>query len=82
MTTITTTLGDMDESLLMKRNGLVDNEDELTTTVEYCLAGCTSNAHRTGIPESPGYFCSRNVHRSVNMTLKKNVSIEGVAAKF
>lgn len=36
---VTTTKGEMDESLLEKREGTVDNENELTTWVEYWLEG-------------------------------------------
>ena len=36
---ITTTKGDMDESLLEKREGSLDNDNESTTWVEYWLAG-------------------------------------------
>jgi hypothetical protein len=35
MAIIFTTKGDMDESLLEKREGTVDNDNELTTWVEY-----------------------------------------------
>jgi len=34
---ITTTTGEMDDSLLEKREGSVDNENEYTTWVEYWL---------------------------------------------
>ena len=34
---VTTTKGDMDDSLLEKKEGFVDNEDEYTTWVEYWL---------------------------------------------
>lgn len=34
---VTTTKGDMDDSLLEKREGTVDNENELTTWIEYWL---------------------------------------------
>ena len=34
---ITTTKGEMDDSLLEKREGSVDNENEFTTWVEYWL---------------------------------------------
>ena len=34
---VNTTHGEMDESLLVKKEGLVDNEIELTTWVEYWL---------------------------------------------
>ena len=36
---ITTTKGAMEESLLEKREGSVDNDNELTTWVEYWLEG-------------------------------------------
>lgn len=36
---ITTTKGDMDESLLEKREGSVDNDKEYTTWVEYWHEG-------------------------------------------
>lgn len=36
---ITTTKGLMDEALLEKRTGVVDNDNEHTTWVEYWLAG-------------------------------------------
>ena len=36
---ITTTKGDMDDSLLEKKEGSVDNENEYTTWVEYWLDG-------------------------------------------
>ena len=36
---VTTTKGDMDDSLLEKQEGTVDNENELTTWVEYWLDG-------------------------------------------
>ena len=36
---VTTTRGEMDDSLLEKREGTVDNDNELTTWVEYWLEG-------------------------------------------
>jgi hypothetical protein len=39
MALVTTTKGDMDESLLEKREGVVDNENEYTTWVEYWHEG-------------------------------------------
>lgn len=36
---VTTTKGEMDDSLLEKREGTIDNENELTTWVEYWLEG-------------------------------------------
>ena len=39
MAIVTTTKGEMDESLLDKREGSIDNENELTRWVEYWLDG-------------------------------------------
>lgn len=39
MALITTTKGDMDESLLEKKTGVIDNENEHTEWVEYWLNG-------------------------------------------
>lgn len=36
---VTTTKGEMDESLLEKKEGFVDNDNEYTTWVEYWLEG-------------------------------------------
>jgi len=36
---VTTTKGDMDDSLLVKQEGSVDNENELTVWTEYWLDG-------------------------------------------
>ena len=36
---VTTTKGDMDDSLLEKKEGFVDNDNEYTTWVEYWLEG-------------------------------------------
>ena len=58
---ITTTKGDMEESLLEKRAGAIDNDNEYTQWVEYWHEG-------------------ELVHRSVHVTLKKNVMADGLAA--
>jgi len=39
MALVNTTKGEMDESLLEKREGAIDNDDEYTTWVEYWLDG-------------------------------------------
>jgi hypothetical protein len=39
MALVTTTKGEMDESLLEKREGSLDNDNETTTWVEYWLDG-------------------------------------------
>jgi len=57
---VNTTKGEMDSSLLEKRDGSVDTDNETTNWVEYWLEG-------------------ELVHRSVHMTLKRNVTGEAVA---
>lgn len=39
MALVNTTKGEMDDSLLEKKEGVVDNEDEITRWVEYWLDG-------------------------------------------
>lgn len=39
MAIVTTTKGDMDDALLEKKEGQFENDDELTTWVEYWLDG-------------------------------------------
>lgn len=68
---IQTTLGLLDEALLIKHEGSIDNDNERTETVEYCLIGCKGPAHVTGQPESEMFFCRQHVHRSVHIALKK-----------
>lgn len=76
---IHTTKGDLDESLLWKKEGEVNNDNEHTISVEYCLAHCEGPAHKTGESDSQSFFCSQHVHRSVHVTLKKNPSaISGI----
>ena len=67
---VQTKFGEMDEDKLRKKEGMLDNDNEKTTTVEYCLADCDGPAHTTGVPDSPHCFCSKHVHRSVDVTLK------------
>jgi hypothetical protein len=57
---VNTTKGEMDVSLLEKREGTIDNDNETTNWVEYWLEG-------------------ELVHRSVDMTLKRNVAAIPVA---
>lgn len=60
---------EMDDSLLVRSDGVVDNENERTTWVEYRLAS---------EPNS-----ERAVHRSVHVTLKKaGVFAQGEIGKF
>lgn len=54
---VTTTKGEMDDSLLVKQEGSVDNEDEFTTWTEYWLDGelVHRSAHVT-LKKSPSLF--------------------------
>jgi len=79
---IPTTHGDRDESALIKKETLVDNDHERTTTVEYCLVGCDGQAHRTGMPDAPSYFCAKHVHRSVAVHIKEWPSANGAIGSF
>jgi len=57
MALVTTTKGDMDDSLLEKREGSVDNDIEYTTWVEYWLEG--ELVHRSvhvSLKTSPALF--------------------------
>jgi len=82
MSLINTTLGEMDESLLAKHEDVLNNANEKTTSVEYCLVGCKGPAHITNVPDSEAHFCGQHVHRSVHVTLKKNLTADGAAASF
>lgn len=56
MALVNTTKGEMDETLLEKREGTVDNDNELTTWVEYWLDGelVHRSAHVT-LKKMPGF---------------------------
>jgi hypothetical protein len=47
MAIITTTKGDMDENLLVKTEGSIDDENEYTTWVEYRLPDSDEIIHRS-----------------------------------
>ena len=57
---ITTTKGQIDDSLLEKKEGIIDTENETTRWVEY-------------------WQNNELVHRSVDMTLKRNVVTQAVS---
>lgn len=56
----------MDEAQLEKREGVLENEHELTRWVEYWLPGTTDRA----------------VHRSVHVHLKQGLGIEAVLGRL
>ncbi|HWJ17998.1 MAG TPA: hypothetical protein VNR65_04635 [Geobacterales bacterium] len=69
MALILTTHGDMDEALLEKKEGVVDNEQEHTSWVEYWLPNGAD-----GKPEL--------VHRSASVQLKRLPSLFGKQESF
>ena len=66
---ILTTNGEMDDALLEKKEGVVDNEQEHTSWVEYWLPSGAD-----GKPEL--------VHRSASVTLKRLPSLFGKQESF
>jgi len=84
---ITTTKGEMDEGLLQKREGEIDDENEHTTWVEYWMNGDPLCTHVKYAPDHKGTaWCAgcgaELVHRSAHVTLKKPVSAFGGAASL
>jgi hypothetical protein len=82
-----TTKGDLDETLLKKQDGSIDNEVEATSWVEYWRGG-GEHEHSFDMHAAPRVDGSRPclicdaelVHRSVNMKLKQAaVFANGVA---
>lgn len=61
----------VEESILIRHDSLLDNAHEHTQVVEYCLRGCEGQAHHTGVPDQPSHFCDRHVHRSAVVTIKE-----------
>jgi len=57
---------EMDESLLEKREGVIDNDVEYTTWVEYWIPGTTDRA----------------VHRSVHVHLKQGLILNPVQGQI
>ncbi len=79
---ITTTLGLIEESELIKTERTLENENEKTTSVEYCSINCDGPAHNTSIPDSESFFCAKHIHRSAHVTLKKHPAMTGETGKF
>jgi hypothetical protein len=76
------TISELDESLLIRTSGVIENDHERTEWVEYCRQSCADPVHQTQHPAQPEFFCPHRVHRSVHVTLKQGVFGEGVAASF
>ena len=72
----------VDESRLLKREQVLDNDNEYTTTVEYCLRDCPGPAHTTNVPDAPSHFCHAHVHRSAFVTLKRGLEAASALEGF
>jgi hypothetical protein len=87
---IHTTKGEIEEALLTRQDGSIDNEVEATSWVEYWQGGVKHehvfDMHAAPRPDGsrPCLSCDAElVHRSVDMTLKQAATFaEGVAGIF
>ena len=88
---VSTTKGEMDEALLEKREGVIDDEVERTTWIEHWLGGapgCNHSFDPSSSEQDGSRPClvagcdGRLVHRSVDMFLKKAMFSEGFVADF
>jgi len=80
---INTRLGQMDDRGLLRKDVVIDNEEEHVTAVEYCLLDCADKSHVTGLATGSGCFCRLHVHRSVHVTKKRwPEGIEGQIKDF
>lgn len=79
---INTTLGPMDETTLIKREQVIDNDNEHTTTIEYCLPDCEGQAHQTGIPDADSHFCNHHIHRGAHVALKQGNEAISLIGQF
>lgn len=82
---ITTTHGDMDEAMVHRNvPETVDNENELTTAIEYWMERndeCAEPGHDITVRGLDGVWFER-VHRSVHVTLKRWPAGAGAAGYF
>jgi hypothetical protein len=75
MALIFTTLGEIDEDLLRRTDGKIDNDNECTIWTEHCLKDCDGPAHQSNQPDEPWLFCQKHVKREVHITLKQGISL-------
>jgi hypothetical protein len=79
---ITTIHGDMDDSLLEKTEGAIENDNEKTTWVEYRLKGQPPPRVAKGICLDCLDQICKHVHRSVGIELKTGIFGEGSVSGF
>ena len=81
---VNTTLGPKPESELIRTTVQVETVDQIVTSHEYCLAGCSGSAHRTGVADAEGLLCRQHVHRSLNVHIKRfpEGAMAGAAQSF
>jgi len=84
MAKVSTSKGELDESVLDKRTGKIDDEVELTNWIEHWHGGTKSCKHRLEDPSRVCLDCGAElVHRSASVVLKKMPQFAGTAvAKF
>jgi len=79
---ITTTHGVLEARTLLKHEQRIDTAVESTLTVEYCLSDCDGQAHRSGRPDMPYFFCAKHIYRGCHVQLKQGLEMFGIAAKL
>lgn len=81
MSLIPTRLGNLEESLLIKRQDKIvsGSPDEayyaIATSTEYCEANCPGQAHQTGKRDAESFFCKEHVRRDVHVDVLKMVGM-------
>lgn len=92
MPLIHTTKGDLNESLLHRQDGAIDNKVETTSWTEYWQGGlghkhvfdaqAAKSADGSSLCVAPGPCDALLIHRSVTMTLKQMPTSTGAVASF
>ena len=82
MATITTILGEMDESELEKTEATSENDNESVTWIEYRLKGDPPPSVVNGICLDCLDKKCQHVHRSVIIQLKRGVELESTIGTF
>lgn len=75
---VQTTQGPLPVTQLIRRDDSFDEAVGVLTAIEYCLKDCDGPAHKSGQRDAPGHFCSRHVHRSVNLAVREGLEVSGL----
>ena len=79
---INTIHGELDDSLLEKTEGTLENDNERTTWVEYRMKGDPAPRVKDGVCLDCAEGICRHVHRSAHVTLKKLPAMQGQMNSF